>query len=153
MKSVHSTLLFALIAGVLIAGSGPSITALSGGAGTAVAAGKTGPPPHAPAHGYRYKHHNGVVFVFDFGLGLYKVSGHKSVYYHERHYYRLRNGTWHIGDKIDGKFKVIKVSKLPPGFHKKWKNKNKNPVKAKAVAKKVKKDKQKAKKKANKKEK
>ena len=38
--------------------------------GTTVVVTKTGPPPHAPAHGYRHKHPDGVVLVYKSNLGL-----------------------------------------------------------------------------------
>lgn len=84
-----------------------------------------GPPPHAPAHGYRHKHSNGPVLVFDSRLGIYTVSGQKNLYYHKNHYYRWHKSAWQTGDKFDGKFKTIKVAKLPKGFHKSWQKKQK----------------------------
>ena len=32
---------------------------------------KIGPPPHAPAHGYRHKHQHGVELEYDSGIGAY----------------------------------------------------------------------------------
>ena len=35
----------------------------------------TGPPPHAPAHGYRHKHPDGVELVYKSNIGGYAVVG------------------------------------------------------------------------------
>ena len=48
---------------------------------------KGGPPPWAPAHGYRHKHH-GADLVFDAHIGVYVVVGHPHVYFHDGHYFR-----------------------------------------------------------------
>jgi phage baseplate assembly protein gpV len=75
-----------------------------------------GPPPHAPAHGYRHKHPDGVVLVYDSGLGLYVVSGHKNVYYSEGRYYRYHQDVWESATHFDGKWKKTSSKKLPPGL-------------------------------------
>ncbi|MFQ5585276.1 MAG: hypothetical protein ACE5GF_00390, partial [Thermodesulfobacteriota bacterium] len=43
---------------------------------------KHGPPPHAPAHGYRHKHRHGVELMFDGGLGVYIAVGLSGIYFH-----------------------------------------------------------------------
>ncbi|MEE9551944.1 MAG: hypothetical protein V3V89_02760, partial [Gammaproteobacteria bacterium] len=47
-----------------------------------------GPPPHAPAHGYRHKHH-GHDLEFDSHLGVYVVVGLASVYFLDGLYYKV----------------------------------------------------------------
>lgn len=61
-----------------------------------------GPPPHAPAHGYRAKHrqHN---MVYDSRVGAYVVSGYRDYYYLKDRYYRYRDGDWSFNDDIDGR--------------------------------------------------
>lgn len=83
---------------------------------------QVGPPPHAPAHGYRHKHPDGVVLVFESELGLYIVSGHKDLYFHNDRYYRLRNGEWCASVHVNGPWDVVAVKKLPPGLYKKSTN-------------------------------
>ncbi len=57
---------------------------------------KPGPPPHAPAHGYRHKRHSGPELVFDSALGVYMVVGHEHHYFHDGHYLRRHDGVWRL---------------------------------------------------------
>ena len=81
---------------------------------------KPGPPPHAPAHGYRHKHHkhhkHGAELVFDSGLGVYVVVALEDVFYHVGHYYRWHDARWSRSDRSDGGWKVVVVSELPAGL-------------------------------------
>jgi hypothetical protein len=54
-----------------------------------------GPPPHAPAHGYRHKH-GGADLVFDKELGVYIVLGHKETYCDGHRFYRRRGKVWQV---------------------------------------------------------
>ncbi len=92
--------------------------------GTAVRSAQTGPPPHAPAHGYRHKHH-GVDLVFEASLAMYVVSGHRDHYYLDGTYYRLRNSEWQVSTGLDGPWKSKSKKKVPPGLQKKYKHKGK----------------------------
>lgn len=66
------------------------------------ARGRGGPPPHAPAHGYRQRHRrSGVDLVFDTGLGVYVVAG-LGYYFFSEKFYRWRNNAWQISVNIDG---------------------------------------------------
>lgn len=58
-----------------------------------VRARRPGPPPHAPAHGYRHHHRSGVDMVFDHGLGVYTVVG-MPYYYYRGYFYRRHRGAW-----------------------------------------------------------
>jgi hypothetical protein len=81
---------------------------------------KQGPPPHAPAHGYRHKHHHhGVELVFDSGLGLYVVVGRTGYYYDRDHYYRVVEGAWQVSVSLDSGWKATSHKRLPPGLAKK----------------------------------
>jgi hypothetical protein len=52
-----------------------------------------GPPPHAPAHGYRH-HHGPVDLRFDAHLGVYVVIGHPHHFFHDGRYYRRAGDRW-----------------------------------------------------------
>jgi hypothetical protein len=74
---------------------------------------KGGPPPWAPAHGYRHKHH-GPDLVFDAHVGVYVVVGHPHVYFHDGHYFRRVRSHWErCGDWKKGKWKAVEVSRVP----------------------------------------
>ena len=80
-----------------------------------------GPPPHAPAHGYRRKHqdqHHGgdIELVFDSGLGVYVVVGFPSHYWLDGTYYRERSGSFEIAASIDGPWSTSRS--VPPGLAK-----------------------------------
>jgi len=66
---------------------------------------KHGPPPHAPAHGYRHKH-QGVDF--------------------EGHYYRYHEPHWEVGVHIEGPWESVSEEALPPGLRAKGKGKGKS---------------------------
>jgi hypothetical protein len=77
-----------------------------------------GPPPHAPAHGYRHKHGHAELH-FDSGLGLYIVLGHPEHYYHQGYYYHHRERTWYLSRELRGPWYLIQDRELPPGLRKK----------------------------------
>lgn len=99
-----------------------SCTSIKVGAGSGR---KHGPPPHAPAHGYRHKHH-GVELVFDSEWGVYVVVDFPSHYYCKGHYYRLRESRWVRSVHIDGPWKSVSEKSLPPGLRNKEKGKGKS---------------------------
>ncbi len=89
---------------------------------TAPRAERPGPPPHAPAHGYRQKHHahgGDIELVFDSGLGVYVVVGMPGHYWHDYHYYRSVDGVWQASLSLDGGWSTAPSRKLPPGLAKK----------------------------------
>ena len=73
---------------------------------------KKGPPPHAPAHGYRHKH-GSVVLVYKSELGIYTVDGHEGYYFHESAYYRSHKGKWQKSKDMKGPWKKVSDSNLP----------------------------------------
>ena len=77
---------------------------------------KSGPPAHAPAHGYRRKHVHGMELVFDSDLGVYVVVGLSDHYYHDGYFFRLRAGIWERCPKPDGHWKVASDKSLPIGL-------------------------------------
>jgi hypothetical protein len=80
-----------------------------------------GPPAHAPAHGYRRKQVHGVEIVFDSKRGVYVVVGLPGHYYHEGHFYRLRETTWEVSLRPNDGWASISEESLPPGLRGKGK--------------------------------
>lgn len=74
-----------------------------------------GPPPHAPANGYRYKHRN-CELVYDSRLELYVVVGTTGKYYSDGTFYRVRGHKWYSGRDADGPWRVVRKSALPRGL-------------------------------------
>jgi hypothetical protein len=83
-----------------------------------------GPPPHAPAHGYRHKNRDGVDLVYDSGCSLYVVSGLNDHYYCDGRYYRLRDAGWQVSVSIDSGWKPAAEKSLPSGLKAKKKAKH-----------------------------
>ena len=75
-----------------------------------------GPPPHAPAHGYRHKSHDGIDIEFDAGKGVYVVVGVSNHYYHKGKYYRFRDDWWETGITFKGEWKSVSERSLPSGL-------------------------------------
>jgi hypothetical protein len=71
-----------------------------------------GPPPHAPAHGYRHKHH-GRDLVFDSAVGVYVVVGMPDLWWFDGHYVRWTGARWELGVEIDGPWRVAQVGAVP----------------------------------------
>lgn len=76
---------------------------------------RNGPPPHAPAHGYRHKHH-GHDLVYDSRLGVYIVVGIPEHYYFDGHYYRYNQDHWYISKDLDRGWKSYREKDLPRKF-------------------------------------
>lgn len=85
---------------------------------------KPGPPPHAPAHGYRRKY-QGVELVYDSGRGIYVVIDFPNHYYFKGHYYRLGDVEWEVGVSLEGPWKIISYDELPKGLRIEKKGKGK----------------------------
>jgi hypothetical protein len=74
------------------------------------------PKPRSLIHGYRHKHPDGVVLVYDSGIGLYAVSGHAGVYFYEGSYYRANHDGWESTKHFQGNWKKTSSKSLPPGL-------------------------------------
>lgn len=73
-----------------------------------------GPPPHAPAHGYRHKRNgDGVELVFDAGLGVYVVLGTRGTYWHGDRYLRWSGRRWSASHRLDGEWVVVASDTVP----------------------------------------
>ena len=125
MKQLAVLLLIAVFVAGGVALSGCSRTVVVKGSpsdpppprpGTTVKADHQGPPPHAPAHGYRHKHPDGVVLVYSTRIGVYVVSGYTDVYFQSDWYYRAHKGAWQQSRHIDGPWRTCDVKKVPPGL-------------------------------------
>ena len=86
-----------------------------------------GPPPHAPAHGYRHKHRDRVggpvvELRYDDALRIYVVVGHADHYFHAGRYYRRHDGRWVASTQLAGPWAVVEIAKLPPGLRAKHKS-------------------------------
>jgi hypothetical protein len=77
---------------------------------------KKGPPPHAPAHGYRHKHGD-VVLVYESSLSVYIVHGYEGHYFSDGDYYRMHKGGWQVSVDIGGPWRKISETKVPKGLH------------------------------------
>ena len=85
---------------------------------------RQGPPPHAPAHGYRCKHrhaHRDVELVYDSRIKVYTVVGYADHYFLDNYYYRVTKGGWYTATAISGPWIGTTVERIPVGL-KKWKN-------------------------------
>lgn len=72
-----------------------------------------GPPPHAPAHGYRRKHRrSGAELVYDSGLGVYVVVG-LPVYFSDERFYRLGDAGWEISVDLHGPWRAVEYHAVP----------------------------------------
>ncbi len=74
-----------------------------------------GPPPHAPAHGYRHMH-NGAVLVYDSRLNLYVVKGYPGVYFYNDRYYRRDKHRWLRSHRYDGPWELADPRHVPSGL-------------------------------------
>ena len=90
-----------------------------------------GPPPHAPAHGYRYKH-QGHDVVYDSNLNVYVVVGLQDYYFYNNYYYKYDHDRWYYSKDLDRDWRDYKESKLPPGLAKKYGHGNKGKGKDKS---------------------
>jgi hypothetical protein len=71
-----------------------------------------GPPPHAPAHGYRHKHRNRDL-VYDANIGVYVVVGLPDVWFVDGSYFRWYGERWEMGVSVDGPWRVARESAVP----------------------------------------
>lgn len=88
---------------------------------------KNGPPPHAPAHGYRHKHHDGHQLEYDSKIGAYIVINVRDTYFANNLYLRMStDGRWMASTTLKGRWRVALTSEIPPKMrHSKHKGKHK----------------------------
>lgn len=71
------------------------------------------PPPHAPAHGYRHKHSDGIALVFDAHFGVYAVAERARHFFHRGLFFRLREGHWQRAAHVRGPWKRLAPADVP----------------------------------------
>jgi len=102
---------------------------------------KSGPPPHAPAHGYRYKH-NKHDMSYDTGLSVYVVLGKTDVYYDNGVYFRYRDNGWQVSLGLNNTWENTSKRAVPKKLYqskvKKSKHQKEHPGKGKSKDKKKK---------------
>ena len=75
---------------------------------------KEGPPPHAPAHGYRHKHHRGHELVYDSEINAYIVLNVPETYFGNNFYIRLStDGRWIVSTALEGGWRVAVGNEVP----------------------------------------
>ena len=75
---------------------------------------KPGPPPHAPAHGYRYKNPDGHELEYDSGLGVYIVVRVPDTYFANNLYIRLSSdGRWLVSASLDRGWRPAPGNEIP----------------------------------------
>jgi hypothetical protein len=73
-----------------------------------------GPPPHAPAHGYRHKHRHGVELRYDSGLGVYVVIEIPGMYFNDGLYIQCSSkGYWEVGYHYKGPWRIAVGNEIP----------------------------------------
>lgn len=75
-----------------------------------------GPPPHAPAHGYRAKTQDGLELVYRSDYGVYEVVGRANYYYQDGVIYHQDSIGWIIGRSVDGPWTSVTEAQIPPGL-------------------------------------
>ena len=79
---------------------------------------RAGPPPHAPAHGYRHKHHDRsgsqVSLRFDTDLGVYVVLGQPDHYWSNDRYFRWSGAHWEVSTGLAHGWSIVVNGAVPP---------------------------------------
>lgn len=81
---------------------------------------KHGPPPHAPAHGYRHKHQDGTELVFDDKLSVYVVVDLSDTYFKNDLYIRTNKGRWEVSATVSGPWRKAATKEVPPKLKAKY---------------------------------
>jgi hypothetical protein len=75
-----------------------------------------GPPPHAPAHGYRAKTQDGLELVYRADIGVYEFVGRDQYYYKNGVIYHKDSIGWIMGRSVDGPWTSVSEAQIPPGL-------------------------------------
>lgn len=87
-----------------------------------------GPPPHAPAHGYRHKHQEGYELVYDRAVACYTVVGHRDYYFNDGFFFRFSGDGWQVSAHLGGdqvRWERAEETRIPVGVRTKYKGKDK----------------------------
>lgn len=75
---------------------------------------KPGPPPHAPAHGYRHKNPDGYELEYDSRIDAYVVVNIPETYFGNNWYIRLStDGRWLVSATLEGGWRVAFGNEVP----------------------------------------
>lgn len=86
---------------------------------------KKGPPPHAPAHGYRHNH-QGHDLDYDAKIGAYIVINVPDTYFHNNMYIRLStDGRWMVSANLNNGWRVETGTEIPHRLKYRQKHKDK----------------------------
>ena len=75
-----------------------------------------GPPPHAPAHGYRAKPRDVIELVYSSDYGVYEVVGRDGYYYQDGVIYHKDSIGWIVGRTLNGPWTSVTEAQIPPGL-------------------------------------
>jgi hypothetical protein len=70
------------------------------------------PPPHAPAHGYRY-HYQDHDMQYDSRIGAYIILGIGGLYFYNNLYMRYYDGYWHYSNRPNGTWHRARDRDIP----------------------------------------
>jgi len=73
---------------------------------------RNGPPPHAPAHGYRSKYRDHDM-IYDSGIGAYIIVGMPDYYFDNNFYFRFRDGHWQISASLGDRWRDTNRYSVP----------------------------------------
>ncbi len=73
---------------------------------------RSGPPPYAPAHGYRHHYHNHDM-IYDSGIRAYIIVGMPDYYYDNGFYFRYSNIGWQFSGSLDDGWKATDERRVP----------------------------------------
>lgn len=85
---------------------------------------KPGPPPHAPAHGYRAKH-DGCDLRYDRTVGCYVVVGYTDYYYNDGFFFRYASGNWQVSAHVGDGWAAVETTRVPDPLVVKYQAKSK----------------------------
>jgi hypothetical protein len=91
-----------------------------------------GPPPHAPAHGYRAKTQDGLELVYRSDYGVYELVGRDRYYYQDGVIYHRDSIGWIVGRTVNGPWTSVTEAQIPPGLRSDHPGKGQGQGKAKA---------------------
>ncbi|MFH2093490.1 MAG: hypothetical protein ABIJ31_14115 [Pseudomonadota bacterium] len=75
---------------------------------------KKGPPPHAPAHGYRHKNQHGHEMEYNSDAGAYVVLNLPETYFGNNLYIRVSaDGTWMVSATLEGGWRIALGHEVP----------------------------------------
>ena len=84
---------------------------------------RSGPPPYAPAHGYRHHYHNHDM-IYDSGIRAYILVGLPGYYYDDGFYFRYSNIGWQFSVRLNDGWRATDERRVPKTLWKTRSNKH-----------------------------